>query len=256
MNLPWTACGFVCNVSISLSFPAPASSTDLNSNNDKTWKSDSYDRIASNNANSLLQVRNVFWVSGGAETRYKKYSCKNPCKTKSYETTRWFHMILSCKDSCTNTFCTLSPFLGTRPSCLPSPGRPLFCTDDRNSNLRLGLPGSPVKNSVKHYNCLIWRLKWLLIIMVSLFWRETNSHYWCKKNDLWKANVAKKKFKIVPNILRYGITTEQRLRSLFLTKHLQDEIRCFRNSEWKVAEAWGLKFRCVSADGLDGKRVR
>ena len=147
-------------------------------------------------------------------------------------------------------------FLGTRPSCLPSPGRPLFCTDDRKPNLRLGLPGSPVKNSVKHYNCLIWRLKWLLIIMVSLFWRETNSHYWCKKNDLWKANVAKKKFKIVPNILRYGITTEQRLRSLFLTKHLQDEIRCFRNSEWKVAEAWGLKFRCVSADGLDGKRVR
>ena len=36
-------------------------------------------------------------------------------------------------------------FLGTRPSCLPSPGRPFFCTDDRKPNLWLGLPGSPVK---------------------------------------------------------------------------------------------------------------
>ena len=26
-------------------------------------------------------------------------------------------------------------FLGTRPSCLPSPGRPFFCTDDRKPNL-------------------------------------------------------------------------------------------------------------------------
>ena len=94
------------------------------------------------------------------------------------------------------------------------------------------------------------RLKWLLLIMVSLFWRETNSHYWCKKNDLLKARLAKKKFKIVTNILRYGITTEQRLQSLFLRKRLQGEIRCFGNSEWKVAETWGLKFRCVSADGL------
>ena len=38
VNIRWTACGFVCNVSISLSFPAPTSSTDLNSNNDKTYK--------------------------------------------------------------------------------------------------------------------------------------------------------------------------------------------------------------------------
>ena len=87
VNLPWTACGFVCNVSISLSFPAPTSSTDLNSNNKKLY-SDFYDRIASNNANSLLHVRNAFWVSGGrgAETRYKKYSCKGTCKGNSYET--------------------------------------------------------------------------------------------------------------------------------------------------------------------------
>ena len=40
--------------------------------------------------------------------------------------------------------------------------------------------------------------------------------------------MAKKKFKIVTSILRYGITNEQRLRSLFLRKHLQGEIRVFR----------------------------
>ena len=40
----------------------------------------------SNNANSLLRVRKAFRVSGGAETRYKKYSCKGPGKGKSNET--------------------------------------------------------------------------------------------------------------------------------------------------------------------------
>ena len=35
-------------------------------------------------------------------------------------------------------------FLGTRPSCFPSPGWPLFDTDDRKPILWLGLPGSPV----------------------------------------------------------------------------------------------------------------
>lgn len=43
--------------------------------------------------------------------------------------------------------------------------------------------------------------------------------------------MAKKKFKIVTSILRYGKTNEQRLRSLFLRKHLQGEIRCFGNSK-------------------------
>lgn len=43
--------------------------------------------------------------------------------------------------------------------------------------------------------------------------------------------MAKKKFIIVTNILRYGITNEQCLRSLFLRKHLQGEIRCFGNSK-------------------------
>ena len=35
-------------------------------------------------------------------------------------------------------------FLGTRPSCLPFPGRPLFDTDDRKPILWLGRTGSPV----------------------------------------------------------------------------------------------------------------
>ena len=35
-------------------------------------------------------------------------------------------------------------FLDTRPSCLPSPGRPFFCTEDRKPNFYLGSTGSPV----------------------------------------------------------------------------------------------------------------
>ena len=38
VKLPWTASGFVCSMSISLSFPAPSSSIDLNSKNNKTYK--------------------------------------------------------------------------------------------------------------------------------------------------------------------------------------------------------------------------
>ena len=41
-------------------------------------------------------------------------------------------------------------FLGTRPLCLTSPGRPFFCPDDRKPNLWLGRTGSPVKNWVWH----------------------------------------------------------------------------------------------------------
>ena len=36
-------------------------------------------------------------------------------------------------------------FLGTRPSCLPSPGRPLFDTDDPKAHFMTGRTGSPVK---------------------------------------------------------------------------------------------------------------
>ena len=34
-------------------------------------------------------------------------------------------------------------FLDTRPSCLPSPGKPFFCTEDRKPNFYLGSTGSP-----------------------------------------------------------------------------------------------------------------
>ena len=71
----------------------------------QNWKSDSYNRITSNNANSLLQVRNAFWVfkgraGGAAETRYKKYSGKSPCRGKSYETicesiVSWYQTLVS-----------------------------------------------------------------------------------------------------------------------------------------------------------------
>ena len=78
---------------------------------------DSYDRIASDNANSLLQVRYAFWISRGEETRYKKYSCKSPCKGKLYETI------------CENIVSRYQTL------CLPSPEGPFFCTDDQKPNL-------------------------------------------------------------------------------------------------------------------------
>ena len=68
-------------MSISLSFLAPTSSIDLNSNNDKLIKDYKVtpmiesSRIASNNANSLLDSQRLlgFWE---VEARYKKYSWK------------------------------------------------------------------------------------------------------------------------------------------------------------------------------------
>ena len=128
VNLPWTACGFVCNVSISLSFPAPTSSTDLNSNNDKTYKVTPMIESLLNDANSRLQVRNPFWVFQGVRRR----------GTKSIRAR------VRARENNMKPFVRTS-FLGTRPSCHPSPGRPFFCTDDRKPNLWLGLPGSPVK---------------------------------------------------------------------------------------------------------------
>ena len=56
-------------------------------------------------------------------------------------------------------------FLGTRPSCLPSPGRPFFAADDQKPNLWLGLPGSPVKtnNKVVSFSALffMFTLMWI-----------------------------------------------------------------------------------------------
>ena len=100
--------------------------TDLNSNNKKIIIKN-YDRIASNNVNSLHQVRNALWVFQGERRR----------GTKSIRAR------LGARKNHMKPFLRTS-FLGTRPSCLPSPGRPFFATDDRKPNLWLGLPGSPV----------------------------------------------------------------------------------------------------------------
>ena len=51
--------------------------------------------------------------SGGAETRYKKYPCKAPCKRKSYETI------------CENIVSRYKTLVSSLP------GGPFFCTDDR-----------------------------------------------------------------------------------------------------------------------------
>ena len=82
--------------------------------------SDSYDRIASKNANSASSGSQRLLGFWGAESRYKKYSCKGPCNRA-----RENRMKPSVRTS----------FLGTRPSCLPSPGALFFCTDDRKPNL-------------------------------------------------------------------------------------------------------------------------
>ena len=129
------SCGFVCNVSISLSFPAPTSSTDLNSNNDKTYK-------ATPMIESLRTTQIAFFrfatpsgfprgVGGGRRRGTKSIRARVRAREN--------HMKPFVR--------TL--FLGTRPSCLPSPGRPFFCTDDRKPNLALGLPGSPVITPVE-----------------------------------------------------------------------------------------------------------
>ena len=100
--------------------------TDLNSNNKKIIEWLPY-RIASINTNSLLQVRNALWVFQGERSRGTKSIRARVCAREN-------HMKPFVRTS----------FLGTRPSCLPSPGGPFFCTDDRKPNLWLGLPGSPV----------------------------------------------------------------------------------------------------------------
>ena len=50
---------------------------------------------------------------GGDLTRYKKYSCKSPCKGKSYETI------------CENIVSRYKTLVSSLP------GGPFFCTDDR-----------------------------------------------------------------------------------------------------------------------------
>ena len=110
--------------------------------------SDSYDRIASNNTNSLLQVRNAFWVfqrgeGGGAETRYKKYSCKSPCKRKSYETI------------CENIVARYQTLVSSIPR------EAVFLHRRPKTEFMTGLPGSPVMNNktiIEFGFRIIWRV--------------------------------------------------------------------------------------------------
>ena len=76
--------GFVCSMSISLSFLAPTSSIDLNSNNKKLIKWLRW-------SNRFEQRKKPSWFATpseflGAEARYTKYSRKGQCKKKWYET--------------------------------------------------------------------------------------------------------------------------------------------------------------------------
>ena len=127
VDLPWTACGFVCNVRISMiRFSSVNIMKWLNSNGNKPSKvipfdGPWYDRIASNNANSFLQVRNALWVFQGERRR----------GTKS------IRLRLRATETHMKPFVRTS-FLGTRPSCLASPGRPFFAADDRKPILWLG----------------------------------------------------------------------------------------------------------------------
>ena len=130
VNLPWTVCQFACNVSISLSYPAPTSSTDLNSNTKKNYRVTPM--IESLRATQIAFFRLAMpsgFLGGGGRRRGTKSirARENPMKP--------FVRTL---------------FLGIRPSCLPSPGRPFFCADGRKPNLWLGRTGSPVKNWVWH----------------------------------------------------------------------------------------------------------
>ena len=100
-------------------------------------------------------------------------------------------------------------FLGTRPSCLPSPGRPLFDIDDRKLNLLLGRTGSPVirhsrnpkHSTIKeyisvHYNNHIWSTcpyRRLPLTMKKegeflLFGSPSFSRLAQKSKDFWRKN--------------------------------------------------------------------
>ena len=96
--------GFACNESISVSFPAPTSSTDLNSNNDKTYKvTTTIESLRTTQSITLLDC-NAFWVSGRRRRRGMK---NNRTRIRAREN-RMKPLLRT-------------SFLGTRPSCLPPP---------------------------------------------------------------------------------------------------------------------------------------
>ena len=126
------ACGFVCNVSISLSLPAPTSSTDLNSKNDKTYKmTPMIESLRTTQIAFFRCATSSGFPGGGAETRYKKYSCKSPCKRKSYETT--CENIVSRYQTLVSSLPREAVFLHRRPK----------------TEFMTGLAGQPSKNSTR-----------------------------------------------------------------------------------------------------------
>ena len=78
-------------------------------------------------------------------------------------------------------------FLGTRPSCLPSPGRPLFDTDDRKPNLWLGRTGSPVMKSPLNYSGEGFVHKFGSLIVLAMRRRDYGSHRMQRKSVLQPA---------------------------------------------------------------------
>ena len=109
--------------------------TDLNSNNKKIIEWLPWSNRFEQRKQPSSGSQRLVGFSGGAQTRYKKY----PCKGKR---ARENHMKPFVRTS----------FLGTRPSCLPSPERPLFDPDDRKPILWPGRTGSLViKGTVSRY---------------------------------------------------------------------------------------------------------
>ena len=105
--------------------------------------------LASNNANSFLQVRNAFWVSWGAGRR---------------RGTKSIRARVCARENPMKPFVRTS-FLGTRPSFLPSPGRPFFSTDDRK--FITGPHRQPSKKILAKH--VFWRLiNALLLWLVAL----------------------------------------------------------------------------------------
>ena len=122
--------GFACNVSISVSFPAPTSSIYLNSNNDKTYEvTPMIESLRTTQSITFLDC-NAFRVSGRRRRRGMK---NNRTRIRAREN-------------------RLKPLLrtsslGTRPSCLPSPGSRYSTETTKNRIYNWECPerGSPVK---------------------------------------------------------------------------------------------------------------
>ena len=162
MNLPWTACGFVCNVSISLiQFPSPNIISWLKLEQWQHLLSDSYDWISLKKKLSWFVMSSWFL---GVRARYKKYLCKG----KSNETT-WEHHFL----------------VPDIPLHLPSNGCMFFFGGDRKLMIDVvheQLISTNYKQSIitiSWWNCC-WRLDCkLLYWSEQLNCRRVSHESWC-----------------------------------------------------------------------------